>query len=75
MISEELVPDADPDAENESNVQFEFIFLANKVRQSINQDQISYPSPVPYIVSASQSGLILLKFTTPLKEGLEEINI
>ncbi len=41
--------------------------LAEELREGVNENQISFPNPVPSIVKLTETGLVQISFSEPLK--------
>ena len=49
--------------------------LAGEIREGVNENQISFPNPVPSIVKLTETGLVQISFSKPMKRIPDEINL
>ena len=49
--------------------------LAGEIREGVNKNQISFPNPVPQIVKLTETGLVQISFSKPMKRIPDEINL
>ena len=47
---------------------------ADELRQNVNDDQMEYPYPVPFLSSISETGIVLITFTEPMQAVPDEID-